>query len=73
MIKQFDDRDLELHYARYGMANEKRNVIDCIDNEISANDRLNLLVNNHKNVFSSIFAAIQHWPYNVLLHFTISM
>ncbi len=38
--------DLEIHYAKYGSDAQKRDVIDYIDEQISSNDRLNLLVNN---------------------------
>lgn len=38
--------DLEIHYAQYGSGIHKRDVIDCINEQISPNDRLNLLVSN---------------------------
>ena len=38
--------DLEMHYARYGLRLHSRDVIDCVDEQISPNDRLNLLVSN---------------------------
>ncbi len=38
--------DLEIYYARYGLDAHNRDVFDCINDEISPNDRLNLLVSN---------------------------
>ena len=38
--------DLEIHYARYGLRLHSRDVIDCVDEQISPNDRLSLLVSN---------------------------
>ncbi len=40
------NKDLEIHYARYGMDTHKSDVIDPLREQISPHQRLNLLINN---------------------------
>lgn len=46
-LQDVNNKDLKIHYARYGLDIHNRDVIELINMDISSHDRLNLLVNNN--------------------------